>query len=142
MALNELTRRCLYLPKVERARLARVLAESLEAEERVDDGSRFSIFIKAAEDVCGKGILTQCRDFNHVMGRRMIAYKMRQEGCSFMTIGKHLIRHHASVIHMCNMMEDALKFGFHLEMSYWDKFNKRIKEYETDTGTIQDSQSV
>lgn len=130
--MTELTRRCLYLPKPDRQRLIRILTESLEEEEREDDGSRFAILYKAATDVCGQGILTSSRDFNLVMGRRMIAYQMRLEEYSFMTIGKRLMRHHASVMHMVRMMCDTMTFRFKDEMEYWNKFQEKLKEYETD----------
>ena len=130
--MTELTRRCLYLPKPDRQRLIRILTESLEEEEREDDGSRFAILYKAAIDVCGQGILTSSRDFNLVMGRRMIAYQMKLEGYSFVTIGKRLMRHHASVIHMVRMMCDTMVFRFKDEMEYWNKFQEKLKEYETD----------
>lgn len=130
--MTELTRRCLYLPKPDRQRLIRILTESLEEEEREDDGSRFAILYKAATDVCGQGILTSSRDFNLVMGRRMIAYQMKLEGYSFVTIGKRLMKHHASVIHMVRMMCDTMVFRFKDEMEYWNKFQEKLKEYETD----------
>ena len=130
--MNELTRRCLYLSKSDKQRLIRILSESLEEEEKVDDGSRFAILYKAATDVCGQGILTSSRDFNLAMGRRMIAYQMKLEGYSFVTIGKRLMRHHASVIHMVRMMCDTMTFRFKDEMEYWNKKKKKLKEYETD----------
>ena len=137
--MDELTRRCLYLSRERRAKLARILTESLEEEEKEDDDSRFATLYKAATDVCGHGILTSSRDFNLVMGRRMIAYQMRLEGYSLMTIGKRLIRHHASIIHMIRMMEDALHFQFNLEMEYWNKFKQKIKEYDIHSRTTQGS---
>lgn len=137
--MNEITRRCLYLSREDKQRLIRVLTESLEEEDKEDDGSRFATLYKAATEICGHGILTRSRDFNLVMGRRMIAYKMRKEGYSLLTISKKLIRHHASVIHMINMMEDALKFQFDLEMNYWTLFNKKIQEYDIHNRTTQGS---
>jgi chromosomal replication initiation ATPase DnaA len=125
--MTEITRKCLALPKEQRVRLINTLKESLA--EREDDG-RFAILYKAATEVCGNGILTGSRDFNLVMGRRMIAYQMRSEGYSLMAIGKKLIRHHASVMHMIKMMEDALHFQFDLEMGYWTLFKKKIEEYD------------
>ena len=56
-----------------------------------------------------------------------------------MTIGKRLIRHHASIIHMVRMMEDALHFQFNLEMEYWNKFQQKIKEYDIHSRTAQGS---
>lgn len=126
--MNELTRRCLELPFNERQKLINVLKESLDGED--DDGSRFAILYKAATEVCGNGILSKSKDFNLVMGRRMIAYQMRLEGYTYMSIGKKLIRHHASIIHLVKMMEDAIKYQFGLEMGYWTLFQRKIKEYD------------
>ena len=137
--MNELTRRCLYLKKEDRQKLIRILTESLEEEEKEDDGSRFATLYKAATDVCGHGILTSSRDFNLVMGRRMIAYQMRLEGYSLLTIGKRLIRHHASIIHMIRMMNDTMIFRFKDEMEYWNKFQQKIKEYDIHSRTAQGS---
>lgn len=137
--MTELTRKCLDLSRQNRERLIRILTESLEEDELEDDGSRFALLYKAATEVCGQGILTSARDFNLVMGRRMIAYQMRMEGYSLPTIGKHLIRHHASVIHMVKMLEDALHFQFDLEMGYWKKFQNKIKEYDIHDRTAQGS---
>ena len=133
--MTELTRRCLSLSKSQRERLIKKLQESLN--EREDDGSRFATLLKAATDVCGQGILSSSRDFNLVMGRRMIAYQMRSEGYSFPSIGKMMIRHHASIIHMVRMMEDAIRFQFNLEMGYWYMFQQKILEYDIHSRTTQ-----
>ena len=135
--MTELTRKCLSLSKSQREKLIKRLQESLN--EREDDGSRFATLLKAATDVCGQGILSSSRDFNLVMGRRMIAYQMRSEGYSFPSIGNMMVRHHASVIHMVRMMEDALHFQFNLEMEYWNKFQQKIKEYDIHSRTTQGS---
>lgn len=133
--MTELTRRCLELSLKERTRLINILQDSLVEKE--DDGSRFSVIYKAATKVCGQGILTSSRDFKLVMGRRMIAYQMRKEGYSYMSIGRHLVRHHASVIHMVKMMEDILHYQWDMEMGYWRKFQNEL--YDTDGRTAQDA---
>ena len=135
--MNELTRRCLSLSKSQREKLIKKLQDSLN--EREDDGSRFATLLKAATEVCGQGILSSSRDFNLVMGRRMIAYQMRSEGYSFPSIGKMMVRHHASIIHMVRMMEDALHFQFNLEMGYWYMFRQKILEYDIHSRTTQGS---
>ena len=135
--MTELTRRCLSLSKSQREKLIKKLQESLN--EREDDGSRFATLLKAATDVCGQGILSSSRDFNLVMGRRMIAYQMRSEGYSFPSIGKMMVRHHASIIHMVRMMEDAIRYQFNLEMGYWYMFQQKIIEYDIHSRTTQGS---
>lgn len=135
--MTELTRRCLSLSKSQREKLIKRLQESLVEKE--DDGSRFATLLKAATDVCGQGVLSSSRDFNLVMGRRMIAYQMRSEGYSFPNIGKMMVRHHASIIHMVRMMEDAIRFQFNLEMGYWYMFQQKILEYDIHSRTTQGS---
>ena len=135
--MTELTRRCLSLSKSQREKLIKRLQESLVEKE--DDGSRFATLLKAATDVCGQGVLSSSRDFNLVMGRRMIAYQMRSEGYSFPSIGKMMVRHHTSVIHMVRMMEDALHYQFDLEIGYWNLFQKQIEEYDIHSRTTQGS---
>lgn len=135
--MTELTRKCLSLSKSQREILIKRLQESLN--EREDDGSRFANLLKAATDVCGQGILSSSRDFNLVMGRRMIAYQMRKEGYSFPSIGRHMVRHHASVIHMVKMMEDALHFQFDLEIGYWNLFQQNLEKYDIHSRTTQGS---
>ena len=68
-------------------------------------------------------------------------YKMREENYSWSAIGRHLIKHHASVMHMYKMMSDVLEMphAFGLEITYWNEFNKRINEYDTNKRTTQDS---
>lgn len=126
--MNELTRQCLDLTKKNRKRLIKILEDSLIEKE--DDGGRFHILLSIAEEIVGKGILSRLRDLNLVIGRRMIAYQMRQEGYSLMAIGKKLIRHHSSVMHMIRMMEDAIKFQFRPELTYWEEFQQKLKEHE------------
>ena len=126
--MNELTRQCLDLTKKNRKRLIKILEDSLIEKE--DDGSRFHVLLSVAEDIVGKGILSRLRDLNLVVGRRMIAYQMRQEGYSPSFIGKHMLRHRTSVLHMLKMWDDAVKFKFDLELSCWEQFQKKLKEYE------------
>jgi chromosomal replication initiation ATPase DnaA len=126
--MTELTRQCLDLTKKNRKRLIKILEDSLIEKE--DDGGRFHILLSIAEDIVGKGILSRFRDLNLVIGRRMIAYQMRQEGYSLMAISKKLTRHHSSVMHMIRMMEDAIKFQFRPELTYWEEFQQKLHEHE------------
>lgn len=127
--MTDLTRQCLALRKDRREYLIKILTDSLN-NEREDDGSRFSLLYKVATEICGNGILTQCRDFKLVMARRMIAYKMRKEGYSLSSIGRYLLRNHASVKHQVLMMQDAIDFKFQYELALWELFNQKVAEYE------------
>ena len=138
--MTELTRRCLSLNRKNREHLIKILQDSLEGKEHCEV-DRFKVLYEIATDIFGQGILTSSRDYPFVLARRFIVYQMREEGYSYSSIGRHLIRHHASVIHMQKMMEDIFQHPhiFSLEMTYWDMFQKKIKEYETNERTNQDS---
>ena len=107
----------------------------MEKPEPSDD-TRFELLYYIATEMFGKGILTSSRNYELTLGRRFIAYQMVQEGYSYSAVGRYLVRHHASIMHMCRMMEDVLRFQFKPEMSYWIKFQKLLKENDK-TRTIQ-----
>ena len=128
--MNEIARKCLYLTREEKIRLINLLNESMD-ESEIND-KRFEILYKAATDVVGQGIKTKIKDYPLVVGRKMIAYQMRQEGYSLQAIGKQLVRHHASIIHLEKSMKEVLQYPhvFKLEMAWWQEFQKKVKEYE------------
>lgn len=129
--MTELTRQCLSLNRSKRERLVRLLQESLEKPEPADD-TRFQTLYEITTDMFGNGILTSSRDYELTLGRRFIAYQMVQEGYSYSAVGRYLVRHHSSVMHMCRMMEDALRFQFKPEMAYWLLFQKRLNEKDNE----------
>ena len=126
--MTELTKRCLDLPKKSKERLIRVLQSSLI--EREDDGSRFHVLYTIAESIVGHGIISQKRDMPLVIGRRMIARQMRDEGYSLNAIGRPMCRHHASVIHMLKMWDESMELQYREEISCWKKFQKKLKDHE------------
>lgn len=129
--MNELQRRCLSLSKSERQKLIGILAASIE-DDREDCESRFKTLHRIASDIVGPGILSRTRLFNPCFGRKMIAYQMRAEGYSLPTIGRNLIRHHASVLHLAREMEHILEYPnvYRLETAYWNEFKKQLTEYD------------
>lgn len=137
--MNKLTRQCLALPREQREKLIRTLQESVK-----DEGSgnrRFDVLVDIATKVVGNGILSKSRDFNCVIGRRMIAYQMRKEGCTLLRVARHMKVHHASVVHMEKMMKDVLDYPdcFRLEKAYWDEFSKKVEDYDIHNRTTQGS---
>lgn len=137
--MNELTRQCLALPREERIKLTHILHDSLREEK--EEKSRFNVLFKIATDVVGDGILTKMRDFNCVMGRRLIAYQMKLEGFPIMKIARCLRVHHSSVIHMSKMMEDVFRFAgcFKVEEAYWNEFIKKLTEHDIHARSDQGS---
>lgn len=138
--MRELTRRCLDLPRRQKEQLIRILRESLDNEipdsDKAKCKDRFTFLYKIATDMFGKGILSSKRDRELVMARRCIAYMMRKEGYSLNAIGQRLVKHHTSVMHLCAMMEDAIKFKFHDEVELWEEFQERVRKEERKANSI------
>lgn len=135
--MTEIIKRCMSLSYEQRKELLLFLQDSV-----AEDGyERFKALCRIAKDVVGDGILSNSREFNCVMGRRMIAYQMRKEGCSLTFIGKCLNKNHATILHMTRSMDDILQLPkmFKLEITYWNMFQKRISDYEINEGTNKDS---
>ena len=126
--MTEIIRQCLSLSRDKRERLTKLLQESLSVPEPTDE-VRFKVLYDIATEMFGNGILTGCRDYNLVLARRFIVYQMHNEGYSYPAIGKHLIRHHSSAIHMHKQMENMFEFPdyYVLEMEKWNEFQKTIK---------------
>lgn len=129
-----LTEMCLALPKGKKARLIRTLMRSLKEKDQIDN-KRFDVLYKAATDVCGPGILTKLRNRELVIGRNMIAYKMRKEGFSSPTIGKHLQMNHSTILYKEKCMEDVIKFEFQPDLSMWNAFLNKVEEYEKEVSS-------
>ena len=135
--MTELTRQCLSLSRDKRERLTKLLQESLSVPEPTDE-VRFKVLYDIATEMFGNGILTGSRDYNLVLARRFIVYQMHNEGYSYPIIGKFLVRHHSSAIHMYKQMENIFDYPeyYALEIAQWNQFTKRTKEYDK-TRTIQ-----
>lgn len=129
--MTELTRQCLSLNRAKRERLLRLLQESLSIQEPTDE-KRFKVLYDMATEMFGNGILTGSRDYNLVLARRFIVFQMHNEGYSYPTIGKFLVRHHSSAIHMYKQMENIMDYPeyYALELAQWNQFQKRLKEYD------------
>lgn len=129
--MTELAKQCLSLDRGKRERLAKLLQDSLSRPEPTDE-SRFQTLYEIAKGMFGNGILTSSRDYNLVLARSFIVYQMRNEGYSYQSIGKHLVRHHASAIHMYKRMENIFDYPeyYAIEISYWKEFKKKLKEHD------------
>jgi hypothetical protein len=130
--MKELTRQCLALPTSKRAQLIRILEKSLINDSQKADGinERFNALLAIAESIVGKGILGKFKDTELVIGRRMIAYQMRQDGYPLKKVGNLLKKNHATILHMERMMADAIRYHFRPELTYWEEFKRKLQEYE------------
>lgn len=127
--MTELTKQCLALNREERARLAKILQTSVDRPDPTDT-KRFNELLRIVERMLGKGIISPSKSYNLCLGRRMIAYQMVAEGYSYSSIGRMMNRSHATVMHMCDMMEDAIKFCFRPELTFWNRFKETLEDYD------------
>lgn len=134
--MTELITQCLTLNRGKRKELIKVLTESLDRPEEKGE-ERFNLLYKIVTEMFGNGILSGCKQYNLVLGRRFIAYQMHNEGYSWTEISRLLKKDHSSVIHMYKMMDDIFDYPevFYLEISHWNIFRKTLKENEQ-TGEI------
>lgn len=116
------------LPKEERKRLADLLRDSLKGKNAK---ARFNELLVVAKELLGSGIEGKCRDTSCVIGRMLIAYKMREEGYSSTQVGMAMARDHSSVLHLEKKMRDAFIYPeiFKIEMAYWGMFTEKLKAY-------------
>ena len=134
--MTELITQCLTLNRGKRKELIKVLTESLERPEEMAK-ERFNLLYKIVTEMFGNGILSGCKQYNLVLGRRFIAYQMHNEGYSWTEISRLLKKDHSSVIHMYKSMDEIFDYPeiFHLEISHWNIFRKTLKENEQ-TGKV------
>lgn len=70
----------------------------------------------------------ESRESHHVWARTMVAYQMCKEGYTTIEIGRQMMKHHSTIIHLRNKMQDVFAlpqmYGDVLEM--WNKFQKQI----------------
>lgn len=128
---ESLLQQCLALSHNDRKHLICELEKSLNDRLKVAE-KRFKIFLRAATELVGKGILTPCRNREVVIGRMMIIHQMRAEGFSFPNISMLMKRTHSSAYHLAMKMQDVIEFShiYREEYEYWTKFQTLLKEYE------------
>lgn len=137
--MSDLISRCLLLSKEERVQIIDILKESLKERDTINE--RFAILYGIINEVVGGDILSPRRDLYLVLGRRIVAYQLKQEGYPITKIGRCLGKHHASVLHMVSMMEDVFRYPgtFNMDEVYWDRFTKKLNEYDIHSRTSQGS---
>ena len=124
---GNLVRRCIALPKEEKMYLIRQMQSTMQ-DEREDDGTRFHELYKAATAVVGGGIMSDSKIRSAVLGRKMIVYKMWEEGYSYQSISEYMNRERSSVRHLRKHMDDALALPhvYKYEVECWKKFNELL----------------
>lgn len=138
-----LTQQCLGLPYRDRINLCNRLRESIlleRMEKRHVEKTRADILLGYAGEVIGEPVPKKSRLAKYVWARTMVVYQLSQEGYSTIETGLMMGKHHATIIHLRNKMRDALDFSFAYPdvMELWQKFQQKVKYYETIKGTTTD----
>lgn len=95
--------------------------------------ARFAFLLGVAEDVTGH-TMTRSRDFRNVQIRRMVACRMREEGFHVSDIARAMGMHHASVVHYCAQMRDALDepIFYANDLRQYARFKDAVEEADRD----------
>ena len=88
-------------------------------------------FIKeAACDVCGitmRDFKSKSRKRPIVMARRLVAFTLRKKyHISLITIAKTMLTHHATVMHHCTQLTNAIQINDKEQVELLNKFNEKI----------------
>ena len=94
-----------------------------ESEFKPPIGERYDVVLSAAQEAVGKKLCSG-RATEDVLIRVFVAYRLRQEGYSFDTIGKVMHRDHSTVMHYVRKkMDDMLSLPdyYRNELDMYDK---------------------
>lgn len=87
---------------------------------------RYEQLLMAAETVF-EHKMQSGRDFNDVMMRRFIAYKLREDGYTFSQISRVMGKNHSTIIHLVKQMKDY----FSLPQAYKEDIKKYLMFHST-----------
>lgn len=91
------------LTNEERVDLAKRILEDTPVPDVV---KRFAVILPIAEDIVGRK-MGNSRDSDNVTIRRMVAYRLKEEGFRHYHIGQAMGVNHSTVLHYIRTMEDA-----------------------------------
>lgn len=95
--------------------------------------ARYAALLAVAEDVTNH-TMTRTRDFENVAIRRMVSFRMREEGFHVSDIARAMGMHHASVVHYCAQMRDALDepIFYANDLRQYARFKDAVEEADRD----------
>ena len=86
-------------------------------------------YISVMDSVLGDSTLSKTKASRYVWARKMIAYKLRERGYTFESIGRALGKNHSTVVSAVNSVRDMLAHPLMYgdETIIWDQFVKNLK---------------
>ena len=94
---------------------------------------RFAKLLGIAEDVAGH-TMTSTRDWENVSIRRMVAYRMREEGFRLSHIARAMGKHHTTILHYIRQMEDVFDepIFYAPDIIKYGEFSEAVEEADRD----------
>lgn len=95
--------------------------------------ARYAALLAIAEDVTNH-TMTRTRDFENVAIRRMVSFRMREEGFTATDIARAMGMHHATVLHYCAQMRDFFQepIFYAGDIVQYARFKDAVEEADRD----------
>jgi len=121
------------LPPTEQRRLLSMLQEygilHASTDYRPDIRGRYNALRDTVADIAGlDGIENRCKSRTYASARFIVMYQLRREGYSLSEIARVMQRHHASVIHGLEIVENMFLVpnAYPYERGIWAELQKRL----------------
>ena len=94
---------------------------------------RYAKLLGIAEEVAGR-TMTSTRDWENVSIRRMVAYRMREEGFRLSHIARAMHLHHSTVLYYVRTMKDAFDepIFYEQDIRRYMRFKEAVEEADRD----------
>ena len=127
---EQIVRSAAKLTQAEREAVAERILEETPVP-MVDE--RFAKLLGIAEEVAGH-TMTSTRDWENVSIRRMVAYRMKEEGFRLSHIARAMHLHHSTVLHYIRQMKDIFDepIFYAVDIRKYVDFTEAVEEAERD----------
>ena len=94
---------------------------------------RYAKLLGIAEEVAGR-TMTSTRDWENVSIRRMVAYRMKEEGFRVLHVARAMGMHHTTVMHYIAQMKDMFDepIFYAVDIRKYIQFTEAVEEADRD----------
>lgn len=128
--INLVVRTAAKLTQEDREQVARRILEETPVQQA---DKRFALLLECAEEVTGHTML-KTRDWENVTIRRMVAYRMKEEGFRLTDIARAMNMHHSTILHYVNQMKDIfdVPIFYATDIRKYIQFTEAVGEADQD----------
>lgn len=122
------------MPVEEKKNLIMHLKNSIIKQDPKNEArDRYDQLLCIAETLFEYKMKNTRRDREDVMIRRVIAYKMKEEGFSYSAIGKAMKKNHATIVHLVSQMKDffSLPKLYEFDIKQYNDFNELVSKIDS-----------